>query len=77
MMNKVCGCLSFRAHVNGFTFTWRGSAGLSRDEQVARNLIFFGAPIAAFFTVDRRLEVGSWFDCGGGRCSLPGDAAGP
>jgi nitroreductase len=34
------------------------------DEQVARNLIFFDAPIAAFFTVDRRLEVGSWFDCG-------------
>jgi nitroreductase len=35
-----------------------------RGRQAARNLIFFDAPIAAFFTVDRRLEVGSWFDCG-------------
>ena len=36
----------------------------ARSRQTARNLIFFGAPIAAFFTVDRRLEAGSWFDCG-------------
>jgi nitroreductase len=36
----------------------------ARDRQTARNLIFFDAPIAAFFTVDRRLEAGSWFDCG-------------
>jgi nitroreductase len=36
----------------------------ARGRQTARNLIFFDAPIAAFFTVDRRLEVGSWFDCG-------------
>ena len=36
----------------------------ARDRHAARNLIFFDAPIAAFFTVDRRLEVGSWFDCG-------------
>jgi nitroreductase len=36
----------------------------ARGRQTARNLIFFDAPIAAFFTVDRRLEAGSWFDCG-------------
>jgi nitroreductase len=36
----------------------------ARGQQTARNLIFFDAPIAAFFTVDRRLEAGSWFDCG-------------
>ena len=36
----------------------------ARGRQTARNLIFFDAPIAAFFTLDRRLEAGSWFDCG-------------
>src|SRR5271155_3807418 len=36
----------------------------ARARYVARNLIFFDAPIAAFFTVDRRMEVNSWFDCG-------------
>jgi nitroreductase len=36
----------------------------ARDRQIARNLIFFDAPIAAFFTVDRRMEANSWFDCG-------------
>jgi len=35
-----------------------------RGRQMARNFIFFDAPVAAFFTVDRRLEAGSWFDCG-------------
>jgi hypothetical protein len=30
----------------------------------AMDLIFYGAPIGAFFTVDRRMEVNSWFDCG-------------
>jgi nitroreductase len=32
--------------------------------QSSRNFVFFDAPVAAFFTVDRRLEAGSWFDCG-------------
>jgi len=47
-----------------------GALGIDRTDmearvrQTARNLIFFDAPIAAFFTVDRRLEAGSWFDCG-------------
>jgi len=36
----------------------------ARSRQSARNFVFFDAPVVAFFTVDRRLEVGSWFDCG-------------
>jgi nitroreductase len=36
----------------------------ARGRYVARNLNFYGAPIGAFFTVDRRMEVNSWFDCG-------------
>jgi nitroreductase len=32
--------------------------------QSSRNFVFFDAPVAAFFTVDRRLEAGSWLDCG-------------
>ena len=36
----------------------------ARARQSARNYVFFDAPVVAFFTVDRRLEVGSWFDCG-------------
>ena len=36
----------------------------ARGRYIARNLIFYDAPIAAFFTVDRRMEVSSWFDCG-------------
>jgi nitroreductase len=36
----------------------------ARARQSARNFAFFDAPVVAFFTVDRRLEAGSWFDCG-------------
>lgn len=35
-----------------------------RARQSARNFVFFDAPVVAFFTVDRRLAAGSWFDCG-------------
>jgi nitroreductase len=38
------------------------AAGCAR--QSSRNFVFFDAPVAAFFTVDRRLEAASWFDCG-------------
>jgi nitroreductase len=53
-----------------FARVFYGALGIDRSDleargrQTARNLIFFDAPIAAFFTVDRRLEAGSWFDCG-------------
>jgi nitroreductase len=33
-------------------------------EQHARNFLFFDAPIGLIFTIDRRLEIGSWLDYG-------------
>jgi nitroreductase len=44
--------------------------GIARGEtekmrlQHARNFRFFGAPVGVIFTVDRRLEIGSWLDYG-------------
>lgn len=32
--------------------------------QHARNFDFFGAPVGLIFTIDRRLEIGSWLDYG-------------
>jgi len=32
--------------------------------QHARNFRFFGAPVGVIFTIDRRLEIGSWLDYG-------------
>jgi nitroreductase len=32
--------------------------------QRAQNFLFFGAPVGMFFTVDDRLEIGSWLDYG-------------
>jgi nitroreductase len=32
--------------------------------QHARNFTFFGAPVGIIFTIDRRLEIGSWLDTG-------------
>jgi nitroreductase len=47
-----------------------GTLGIRRGEvekmraQRARNYEFFGAPCALVFTIDRRLEKGSWLDYG-------------
>jgi nitroreductase len=47
-----------------------GRLGIARGDsarmhaQHARNFIFFGAPVGLFFTIDRRLEIGSWLDYG-------------
>lgn len=44
--------------------------GIARGEkermqaQHARNLDFFGAPVGLIVTIDRRLKIGSWLDCG-------------
>jgi len=44
--------------------------GIARGEtekmraQHARNFRFFGAPVGVIFTIDRRLEIGSWLDYG-------------
>lgn len=32
--------------------------------QRAQNYLFFGAPVGMFFTIDARLEIGSWLDYG-------------
>jgi nitroreductase len=32
--------------------------------QRAQNFLFFGAPVGMFFTIDDRLEIGSWLDYG-------------
>lgn len=47
-----------------------GLLGIQRGEaakmkaQHARNFDFFGAPAGIIFTIDRRLEIGSWLDYG-------------
>jgi nitroreductase len=47
-----------------------GLLGIARGEtekmkrQHARNFDFFGAPVGILFTIDRRLEIGSWLDYG-------------
>ncbi len=47
-----------------------GLLGIARGEtekmqrQHAKNLTFFGAPVGIIFTIDRRLEIGSWLDHG-------------
>lgn len=47
-----------------------GLLGIARGEtermrrQHARNFTFFGAPVGIVFTIDRRLEIGSWLDYG-------------
>jgi nitroreductase len=44
--------------------------GIARDDEAARtaqsrrNFVFFDAPVGLFVTVDRRLQLGSWLDCG-------------
>jgi nitroreductase len=47
-----------------------GLLGIARGEtarmqaQHARNFRFFDAPVGLIFTIDRRLEIGSWLDYG-------------
>ena len=47
-----------------------GVLGIAKDDlaarhrQHARNYEFFGAPVGMIFTIDRRLEIGSWLDYG-------------
>ena len=48
-----------------------GSLGIDRDDaagrlgQYKKNFEFFGAPVALFITIDRRLGPGQWADLGG------------
>jgi nitroreductase len=47
-----------------------GLLGIARGEaekmhaQHGRNFVFFDAPVGIVFTIDRRLEIGSWLDYG-------------
>ena len=47
-----------------------GTLGIGRGDREqskayrARNYDFFGAPVGLIFTIDRRLEIGSWLDYG-------------
>jgi nitroreductase len=36
----------------------------ARKQAMLRNFEFFGAPVGLFFTMERRLLLGSWLDCG-------------
>jgi len=42
----------------------RRGEGEKMKRQHARNFAFFGAPVGLIFTIDRRLEIGSWLDYG-------------
>jgi nitroreductase len=41
----------------------KGDTGRMKAQH-ARNFAFFGAPVGLIFTIDRRLEIGSWLDHG-------------
>ncbi len=51
-------------------FDLYGIAGIARGDmagrkkQAIKNYTFFGAPVGLFFTMDRRMELGSWLDIG-------------
>ena len=51
-------------------FDLYGIAGIARGDMAGRkrqslkNYTFFGAPVGLFFTLDRRMELGSWLDVG-------------
>jgi nitroreductase len=36
----------------------------ARKRAMLRNFEFFGAPVGLFFTMERRMMMGSWLDCG-------------
>lgn len=51
-------------------FDMYGLLGIGRGDtdrmkaQAGRNFLFFDAPVGIIFTIDRRLEIGSWLDYG-------------
>jgi nitroreductase len=60
----------FAARLREFGAVFFGSLGIGREDvaaraaNTARNCRFFDAPVALVFTIDRRLEKGSWLDLG-------------
>lgn len=57
-----------RKHQFGTSFYgWLGieqTDEAARLSQTGRNFLFFDAPVGLIFTIDRRLEAGSWLDLG-------------
>jgi len=60
----------FASRRRKFGSVFYGSLGIAQDDhaaraaQTARNCRFFDAPVGLIFTIDRRLEKGSWLDLG-------------
>jgi nitroreductase len=60
----------FLARQNAFAATYYNCLGIERSDQAARaaqtgrNFVFFGAPVGFIFTIDSKLERGSWLDYG-------------
>lgn len=60
----------FASRRREFGAVFYGSLGIAHDdlaarsEQTERNCRFFDAPVGLVFTIDRRLEKGSWLDLG-------------
>lgn len=60
----------YRARRRKIGFDLYDLLGIARDDEAARaaqsrrNFLFFDAPVGLFVTVDRRLNLGSWLDCG-------------
>ncbi|ACL62576.1 nitroreductase [Methylobacterium nodulans] len=60
----------YQSRKQAFGRIFYGSLGIAQDDlrgraaQTAKNYDFFGAPVGLIFTLDRRLEKGSWLDLG-------------
>jgi nitroreductase len=60
----------FASRRRQFGAVFYGSLGIAQDDhaaraaRTARNYRFFDAPVGLIFTIDRRLEKGSWLDLG-------------
>ncbi|WP_018262222.1 nitroreductase [Methylobacterium sp. WSM2598] len=60
----------YHSRKQAFGRVFYGSLGIAQDNapgraaQTAKNYEFFGAPVGLIFTIDRRLEKGSWLDLG-------------
>lgn len=60
----------YQSRKQAFGRVFYGSLGIAQNDdraraaQTAKNYDFFGAPVGLIFTIDRRLEKGSWLDLG-------------
>jgi nitroreductase len=60
----------YRSRKYQFGVEYYGGLGIeqsdaaARSRQSGRNFLFFDAPVGLIFTIDRRLEIGSWLDLG-------------